>query len=122
MPEKPADCVTLPTLLQRLSSHLDVLAAQVYDVEEAVGETISLGLLKNNGAINQLQNLDFLRQSLEDLALLTHLLQNENTLTPLGVSETISIQQKLKLNVTQNLLGDQPTTSSTREFGDVDLF
>lgn len=114
--------LALNGVLERLSNHLDGLADEVHQIEHAVGE--ELGSADYNGSENimRLQRLDFLRQSLEDMALLT-----------LGLSHAeqgrvdIAMTQKLRLDASREVLLHalrtvKPPTLGGKTRGDVDLF
>ncbi|GFE51778.1 hypothetical protein So717_35310 [Roseobacter cerasinus] len=108
----------------RLSQYLDKLSAQIFDVEETIGQ--SIGLLQSPDAqtITNLQALDFVRQSLEDLALML-LLLSQSEKSVLNASDLCKLSEKLKLEATRAILdGDSKNysdqTSNTPE--DLDLF
>ncbi|WP_187430990.1 hypothetical protein ROLI_022130 [Roseobacter fucihabitans] len=99
-PDSPAFSLRL---LKRISLHLDVLAGHVFDIEQTVGDTVASNASHDDLAIRNLQTLDFLRQSLEDMALLAALLskQNEESFD----EKTIElIGRQLKLESTRCLL------------------
>lgn len=115
----------LDQMMHRLSTHLDGLAAEVHRVEHAIGE--SLGRRSDDDApITQLQSLDYLRQSLEDLSLLTLMLGRRSDLGVLSADEGLQITRKLRLAVTRQILLslDSPETfgASCRNAGNLDLF
>ena len=111
-------------VLKRLSAYLDKLAAQVFDLEDTVGQTVNNRNETNSETITNLQALDFLRQSLEDLALMTLLLATSDK-TCLNSKEINDVGKKLKLKTTRSLLEGQGSQYSSREIetrGDLDLF
>ena len=111
-------------VLKRLSAYLDKLAAQVFDLEDTVGQTVNNRNETNSETITNLQALDFLRQSLEDLALMTLLLATSDK-TCLNSNEINDVGKKLKLKTTRSLLAGQDSQYSSRESetrGDLDLF
>lgn len=115
----------LDQMMQRLSTHLDGLAAEVHRVEHAIGE--GLGRHTDDDApITQLQSLDYLRQSLEDLSLLTLMLGRRCDLGALTGVEGLQIARKLRLAVTRQILLslDPPETfgDDHRNAGNLDLF
>lgn len=118
-----ANCegVSAQDVLRRLSMHLDGLAADVHAIEHAIGEESGRNPVAHNSYIKRLQRLDFLRQSLEDLALLNLFLADH-------VSGTLSssLGQSLRLASTKALLNPdarEPETSiSNACIGDLDLF
>ena len=106
-------------VLRRLSEHLDGLAAEVLQIEQAIGEDLGDGVSRAAATITRLQRLDFLRQSLEDSALLVLLLSRAERVPE-------AMQGKLRLDTTRALLAcDQrrvPPSFPLRSSGDVDLF
>ncbi|WP_298912251.1 hypothetical protein [uncultured Roseobacter sp.] len=117
-----ADHISL--IVGRLSSYLDKLAGQVFDIEEAIGQTLSNNSVSNKNAITDLQALDFLRQSLEDLALMTLLLSDCGKCS-VSASMLGAIGDKLKLRTTRLLLdGHEPNQfgHDQESLGDLDLF
>ena len=121
----PKSGLPLETFLSRVSDHLDLLAAQVHDLEEAIGSAV----LDNPNAvqveITRLQGLDYVRQCLEDLALLTTVFENQLTESGFEFSNIDSVRSKLKLEITKGILcnesGNGPV-SEKRAVGDFDLF
>lgn len=104
--------------------YLDKLAGQVFDLEETIGCTIASEKASDPQTITNLQALDFLRQSLEDLALLTLLLGNSKKKT-LGLNELRQVGEKLKLKSTRSLLEGENCHhfgEKTASLGDLDLF
>ncbi|MEP2474730.1 hypothetical protein [Roseobacter sp.] len=124
MPE--SDPVDEPSskLQFRISSHLDSLAEQVFLLEETIGKTLGSRETLDQETISNLQNLDFLRQSLEDLALLTLAMSEIDTVS-LEESTLNYFCGKVKLKVTKALIGDKPFHSFGSEIDgeqDFDLF
>lgn len=114
----------ISTLTLRLSAYLDKLAAQVFNLEETIGKAVENSTSTAPETITNLQTLDFLRQSLEDLAMMTLLIAKSGN-TSLGASEIDKVSQRLKLNATKAIL----TGESHSDFGkkmheasDLDLF
>ena len=112
-------------VFDNLSAHLDRLAEQVCDIEEALG----LSLPENSSAcsisITKFQSLDFIRQSLEDCALLVHYLSLHRKGDGVSDQDATAISSKLKLDATKNIL--QPNQAREPEQnaisgGDLDLF
>lgn len=125
MTEPGSDRETVGKILARVSGHLDSLAAQVFTIEQAVGATVSRSGNTSGAAITELQGLDFLRQSLEDTALLMHLLNKREQAQGSGGSDLSGIAKRLKLNSTQKLLNNndcQKHQSETSTSGELDLF
>ena len=116
--------IPLAGVLKQISAHLDTLAANVFSIEEAVAETVSNARTTTRGSISDLQKLDFLRQSLEDTALLLHLLSHQQHMSGTALGEVCCIASKLKLNTTQALLSfsSEQATQKAEVSGDLDLF
>lgn len=113
--------LSVPDLLRRLSSHLDSLAAEVHAVEVTIGDEMGVGSALEAGSIKRLQRLDYLRQSLEDLALLNHFMADQSSGE---VAE--SVGSRLRLATTKTLLKPeppqlQPVLTNSAD-GNVDLF
>lgn len=121
MTNSSPQAIALSLLLQRLSAHFDGLAGDVFEIEQVIGNNFNQEDLKKSDTITRLQRLDFLRQSLEDLALLAHYICSETTGE---VSSALS--EKLRLDTTKLLLEPdkarkiRPVESDTR--GELDLF
>lgn len=113
--------LSLPDLMRRMSDQLDVLASDVHAIEHVIGEELGAGLTKPSAGITRLQRLDFIRQSLEDLALLSHLLSQDCT-----GAVSLDIASRLRLDATKHLLNasaQQHVRPLNRAaIGDVDLF
>ncbi|XDB00006.1 hypothetical protein AB1M95_08920 [Sulfitobacter sp. LCG007] len=115
----------LAHILSRVSRHLDAMAGQVFSLEEAVGRSLPEASNTENSIIRELQTLDLLRQSLEDLALLAHHLHLHSEHLGGDLLPVSQIGQKLRLDSTRTLLHGQTTFSFEREdetLGDLDLF
>lgn len=98
------------TIQQRLSQYLDRLSAQVFDVEQTIGHALGTAPSPDAQTITNLQALDFVRQSLEDLALML-LLLSQSGKSVLDAGELCQLSEKLKLEATRAILdgstGDQ---------------
>ena len=120
MSEPSAD-VSLERVLQRVSSHLDGLAGEVHALEYVIGEELGSGTTHPSSGITRLQRLDFLRQALEDLAILTLAMAGQSK----GRMHHATAS-KLRLDTTKQLLCaasdglKQPVQKPSN--GDVDLF
>lgn len=115
----------IASILRRLSPYLDKLAGQVFTLEEAVGCKLEVSCSPDNQAITSLQALDFLRQSLEDLAVATLLLGNREYRDGVSQIEIEAIEHKLKLGATKSMLRGElhDHFGEERGFGDdLDLF
>jgi len=125
MTEPCSEGETLGKILARVSGHLDALAAQVFTIEQAVGATVLRSGNTSGATITEIQGLDFLRQSLEDMALLMHLLNKREKALNSGDSDLQRIAQRLKLNSTQKLLRSDVCKKrqiETETSGELDLF
>lgn len=111
-------------LLARIATYLDTLAGHVFEIEETVGNTIANKVVGDNLAIQNLQVLDFLRQSLEDLALMAVILRDPKT-RPLTAETIEAVGRKLKLESTKNLLHSRRSYDNhvrSDGLGELDLF
>ena len=104
-----------------MSDHLDMLAGQIFDVEEELGTLLVSADPQSAISITRFQSLDFTRQSLEDCALLLSLLSREDVLEK-SIHEEKLVAQKLKLDATRALLSRNTTERRSSNLGDVDLF
>lgn len=108
----------------RLSSYLDKLASQVFDLEQNIGSAVWSSNAPAPETITNVQLLDYLRQSLEDLAMLTLLLGRSDQLETVFV-ELNSISESLKLDTTKSVLRGMPVVefgSKVDDRDEVDLF
>lgn len=120
----PQVALTAEALLSRLSDHLDGLAADVHRVEQVVSGHATTAR-PTASAIVQLQSLDHLRQSLEDLSLLTLFLARPDSDGRSGLSNPACIRDRLRLGCTRALFdAPLPVTEqpSLAQSGDIDLF
>lgn len=107
-------------VLANLSSHLDVIAGQIFEIEEAVGLLVVQRTEMDSSTIARLQKLDFVRQSLEDISILSHLLKREEFSIEIEIE---SIVPKLKLEDTVRILtGSNLFVADIRQKGDIDFF
>ncbi|MDW4496485.1 hypothetical protein R5H30_00710 [Sulfitobacter sp. D35] len=114
----------LATVLSRVSRHLDGMAGQIFSLEEAVSRGMP-GRAADHAAIRELQTLDFLRQSLEDLALLAHQLHLHADTSNVEDLPVLKIARALKLDSTRTLLdcaAGLPVVDDRATVGDLDLF
>ncbi|TMM54669.1 hypothetical protein [Sulfitobacter sabulilitoris] len=107
--------IKISPVLARVSAHLDDLAGQVQSVETTVG---SLMITPDAQAISQLQTLDYLRQSLEDLARLVGFLGQPDA----DAAPQRAICAHLRLTSTKLLLQLGTEDTDTTTSGDFDLF
>ena len=109
------------TVLARMSWHIDALAEEVHAIEHAIGEELTGREGQSTVTIIRLQRLDYLRQSLEDLAQLSLCLSASG-----DEIEAEAAVAKLRLASTRTLLGDpvaadEPPLRKAAS-GDLDLF
>ena len=112
----------LDPVLGRMSAHLDCLAAMVFDLEQTVANHLATPEGFKGNSIEEFQSLDLLRQSLEDLAILSLLLAKRENAQP---TEPTQLASRLSLDITRSVLlggtgvGFQDTATQA---GDLDLF
>lgn len=121
----PSDALPVGIMLQRLSGHLDDLAAEIDQIEHAICDELDHASTPADNRIQRLQRLDFLRQSVEDVALLCVLMAKDRGL---GACRGIdpAIAEKLYLQHTKNLFATTPPPAGDAASGaagnEVDLF
>lgn len=112
---------SLKEILKRLSDHFDGLATEVFHIEHALGGEIDRTVPNDPEIITRLQRLDFLRQTLEDVAILMLRLSkaHDGALDP-------KLMSKVRLDSTKDLLAsvrNSPAVIINQDtVGDVDLF
>lgn len=114
-PESGKDLV-----LKRLARQLDHLAAEVHRIEHAIGDGLAVSDLRDSDTVQRLQRLDYLRQSLEDMALLSLFLSDAGEDPCHG-----DLAPRLRLEATRQLLdprGVHAVKPAPPLVGDVDLF
>jgi len=108
-------------VMRRVSAHLDGLATEVNEIEHAIGDEIEQRSAIENTYIQRLQRLDYLRQSLEDLALLNRCIA-ENVSGSLDTK----LSSRLSLATTKKLLDRQSSGTDAKlvsdHLGEVDFF
>lgn len=112
-------------ILARLARHLDGLAARVHALEHTLGTEIADLSSSSEATITQLQTLDFLRQSLEDCAMLSLLLNKHGNPSAFNSIDRSILTSKLRLETTKDLvLGSAfaKVYPVQPDGGDVDLF
>ena len=106
----PAPGLSVAIVMRRISEHLVALAAQARRVEQVaahVGQAEGTdGNAVNETAIRDIQQIDHLRQSLDDLAVLTGQLGGVANLGPLGQDQIDAILCTLSLGKSRDLLRD----------------
>lgn len=127
MSDQEPNSINCKSVLVGLSSHLDCLAQRICQVEETLGGLFTGSEhLDGRITISKLQALDFVRQALEDCALLVHYLaleQGSDNIQTLRNSQKLLAE--LKLEATQSLL--TPTVAPAKKQppvhdGGIDLF
>ena len=105
-------------ILYSLSDHLDMLAGQILSMEETVGDALRGETNDFAASVSKLQSLDYVRQSLEDCAVLALIIakNQENGVAP----QANQLREKLKLESTKELVS--PAAGSTQKLGEVQLF
>ncbi len=114
-------CPSVAKTLERLSNHLDMLAGQIFSVEEALGSLLIEQPQNEKISFSKFQSLDFARQSLEDCALLLQFLSKDPSIE-VALRSKAEINGKLKLDVTRGILASSHETSNSTLSGDLDLF
>lgn len=124
MKTEPCD-LPLETVLSNVSAHLDQLAGRIHDLEETLGETLSADHTAV-ASISKFQSLDFIRQSLEDCAMLVHYLSIATATTSSPLVRADKMAPRLKLDNTKTLIAVKSNDCASSErgdsVGDVDLF
>ena len=116
---------SLKDVLGRLSRHLDILAEKALTIEDAVSGLIEDREPGSREVFEGLQSLDYIRQSLEDLAVLCHLLKAHLSADLAEPFDAVTLASNLKLRDTQNLVIKPSLKSgnnSAKVSGDLDLF
>ncbi|WP_299405053.1 hypothetical protein [uncultured Roseobacter sp.] len=111
-------------ILKRIAVYLDGLAGDVADLEDTVSDVVKVKEVQDERAIKNLQSLDFLRQSLEDLARMAAAF-GESSKNESSEALIQSAASKLKLKSSRLLLGDTsgaPVKSGKNGLGEIDLF
>ncbi len=105
-------------ILNRLSDHLDMLAGQILSMEETVGDALRGETNDFAASVSKLQSLDYVRQSLEDCAVLALIIAKtqENGMAP----QAQQLREKLKLQSTKELIS--PAAGNKQKFGEFQLF
>lgn len=89
----------LSAVLARLSAHLDKMAGQVHDIEAELGNILLADRSERHISISKIQLLHFIRQSIEDCALLTHYLSTSRDFSEQRAEAVAEMRAKLKLPV-----------------------
>lgn len=110
--------VSLGHVVGRLSAHLETLANDVHEIEVMVSKELGDGSAPGRDGIKRLQKLDYLRQSLEDAALLAYF-----TSRHCEGSMPTATGSKLRLETARSLLvQDTVLRSEAQQTGDVEFF
>jgi hypothetical protein len=113
--------IPLKNVLESVSNHLDMLAGQIFNVEEALSELVANDSRANGLSITKFQSLDFARQSLEDCALLLLFLSRETSGSSILVGSSDACET-LKLASTKSLIHPNICRDPFDRGGDLDLF
>ena len=112
----------IDAVLERMSAHLDRLAAQVFYLEETVASHFTDTGDTAAAAIREFQALDLLRQSLEDMSLLSLLVAKSQSRPPQDIQ---NLANSLKLDSTKAVLMGSVGSgfvNSQLGAGELDLF
>ena len=120
--ENAPQSIKQSTVLHRLSVHLDLLAARIFEVEEELGKVLSSNSTDKEVSITKLQSLDFTRQSLEDCALLLQMIKSSRAADDVRIPQKALAASDLKLNSTKSIIQSGYTHGSTDVSGQVDFF
>lgn len=119
--------ISIEEMMGRMSDHLDSLACKVFEIEDALGRTLDgqKPNIEDGSAITRLQSLDFLRQSLEDLALMTCLVSKNSKYLHDHKLPVERICAGLKLDTTRFVVIGKDTADkekTSQNTGEFDLF
>ena len=112
----------LSEVLDSLSVHLDMIAGQLFDVEEAISPLLTDSAASSSLSIEKLQSLDFVRQTLEDCSLFVGFLSKETSTSSITILEKTQIKNRLKLDITRELFANDIPSIKFEPGGDVDFF
>ncbi|MGC1496007.1 MAG: hypothetical protein WA790_09365 [Sulfitobacter sp.] len=103
--------------MQDLSVYFDDLAEMAQKVEDAVSEQRCSKTPQQEQTITELQGLDYLRQALNDLALLTSILGQYGSQDVLSSQTTAEIEKTLNLNDIKAIVCRNPNTLRNHDDG-----
>lgn len=114
-------------IMERVSDHLDSLACKVFEIEDALGRSLDgeKPYIEVGSTITRLQSLDYLRQSLEDLALMTCMVSKNSQHLNDHKLPVDRICAGLKLDTTRFVvIGRDPANMEKKQLntGEIDLF
>ena len=109
------DPVPMDQVMLRLSRHLSLLAERAKGLEGALGSLTEAAPWISSKMSKRLQDADFIRQSIDDLCMLTHLLANRSGDGPLSHRESAMIAEELQLCATRMLLDVGPFPATRPE-------
>lgn len=116
----------LNDVLAKMSVHLNGLAQMVTALEDSTSDQATFAREVTEAEIKTLQNLDYLRQSLEDFSKLTHFLGNEHAAGGSRVAVLDALMDELQLESVKQLVRFSTTEreipGSDPEHGAIDLF
>jgi hypothetical protein len=107
--------------ISNMSEHLDHLAANVFRVEEAIGELLDQKVVPSTVPLTKLQTLDYTRQSLEDCALLLHLISKESEGDEKS-ADFFKLKSRLRLKTTRDIIDGRVNSNRSSSNNDIDLF
>jgi hypothetical protein len=99
-----------------------MIAGLIYEIERDLGVLLATHEAKGEVSITKTQRLDFARQSLEDCAVLLHLISAPNEHETGKIEETEAIAARLKLETTKALVRLETTTFKPVDTGEIDFF
>ena len=107
--------VQVDTILARVADHMIHLAETLASTETAVAKHFEDVLAQDDNAFQDVQNLDYLHQSMTDTAALLNTLGR-------GYRHQAALIQHLKLEATRALVRGEPAENNSTQAGDIDLF
>lgn len=107
--------VQVDTILARVADHMTHLAETLASTETAVAKHFEDVLAQDDNAFQDVQNLDYLHQSMTDTAALLNTLGR-------GCRHQAALIQHLKLEATRALVRGEPAENNSTQAGDIDLF
>ena len=123
---RASDPIYLNGIMANMSAYLTGLAQKVTALEESISDQTALGFKRTAAEINALQNLDYLRQSLEDLSKLTHYLHAQCAAATLSQESSDALVEELLLQTVKRLVrcpsNEHGDTILASEQGVIDLF
>jgi len=124
MTASPNDSVQLSELLEGLTNHIDKLSARVFDLEDVIGNLIGRSECYSSLNIESAQSLDFLRQSLDDCAVLVLCVSKYYAEGSVAAIPKDHLLKRVKLDSTKSIiaLSEADVRSPLTKTGNVELF